>query len=124
MSVSIATPAALARRELLAELEASGIEATGDAGAFHPQPLGVLVGLPTLESRGLASSTFSIPVLVVSGDPLNAETRVDAIYALADEAAAALSTAGYRPSSYRSSSNAEPLPAVELTVTVTVQEEA
>ena len=107
---------------LLAELEEAGITATRDAGAFYPQPVGVLVGLPTLERRGLAARTFTIPVLVVSGDPLNAPLAVDRVYSLADAAALELGVEAYRPSSWRSSVNAEPLPAVELTVTVTVTE--
>lgn len=105
---------------LLALLAEAGIEATRDVGAFYPQPAGVLVGLPTLAARGLASCTFTIPVLAVSGDPLNTELAVDRIYALADQIATALATDNYRPSSWRSSVNAEPLPAVELAVTVTV----
>ena len=105
--------------ELLAE---AGIEATRDPGAFYPQPTGVLVGLPTLVKRGLASRTFELPVLVVSGDPLNAELAVDRLYELADDVALALLTDNYRPSSWRSSGNAEPLPALELLVTSTVSE--
>jgi len=111
---------------LLELLASSGIEATRDAGAFYPQPVGVLVGLPTLTGRLLAAggATFTVPVLVVSGDPFNAELAVDRAYALADDVAIALRTDSYRPSSWRSSVNAEPLPAIELTVTVTTQEEA
>ena len=105
--------------ELLAE---AGIEASRDAGAFYPQPAGVLVGLPTLTTRGVFTRVFTIPVLVVSGDPLNSEPAVDRIYALADDVALALATDNYRPSSWRSSVNAEPLPALELAVTVTVSE--
>ena len=112
--------AALARREIRDALVAAGIPAVLDAGAFYPQPTGVLVGLPTLVSRGLASSTFEVPVLVVSGDPLNVELAVDRLYALADRAIAILVTDSYAVASYRSSANAEPLPALELTVTVTV----
>jgi len=123
LSVAAVSAASRARLELLAELEAAGVEATGDAGAFFPQPLGVLVGLPTLTGRTLAGRTFVIPVTVVSGDPLNSEQAVDRAYALADEIAGVLSTSNYRPSSYRSSTNAEPLPALELAVTVTVSEE-
>jgi hypothetical protein len=122
MSATAITAAARAIDAVLAMLEDAGITATRDAGAFFPQPVGVLVGLPTLEGRGLASRRFTIPVLVVSGDPLNAPLAVDRVYALADDAALALATEAYRPSSWRSSVNAEPLPAVELTVTVTVTE--
>ena len=123
MSATATSAAVRARTELELELEASGIEATGDAGAFYPQPAGVLIGLPTLTGRTLAGRTFTIPVLVVSGDPLNSNERVAAIYELADAVAGALSTAAYRPTQYRSSSNAEPLPALEVLVTVTVSEE-
>ena len=109
-----------ARAGLVAELAEVGIEASLDVGSFYPQPVGVLVGLPTLESRGLASWVFVVPVHVVSGDPLNSELAVDRVLALAEQAALALSTANYRPSSWRSSSNAEPLPSLELAVVVSV----
>jgi hypothetical protein len=122
MSAVVATEASLARRELAAMLEAAGIEGSLDAGTFYPTPIGVLIGLPTLTERGLASRTFEVPVLVVSGDPLNSEAVVDRVLALADDVALALRTDRYAPSSWRSSSNAEPLPAIELPVTVTVQE--
>jgi hypothetical protein len=123
MSTVAAPPASRARAELVDELVDAGLEATGDAGAFYPQPIAVLVGLPALVGRTLAGRTFEVPVLVVSGDPLNSTEHVDRAYAIADEVALVLSTATYRPSSWRSSSNAEPLPALELTVTVTVTEE-
>lgn len=105
---------------LLAELADAGIEATRDAGAFYPQPVGVLVGLPTLVRSGLSARTFTVPILVVSGDPLNSTLAVDRVYALADDVTLAVRGDGYRPSSWRGSVNAEPLPAVELTVTVSV----
>lgn len=119
---AVAAPASRAIAGVVDELVDAGIEATRDAGAFYPQPVGVLVGLPTLVARGLASRTFEVPVLVVSGDPLNASTPVDRVYGLADDVAGVLSIAGYRPSSWRSGVNAEPLPAVELVATVTVTE--
>jgi hypothetical protein len=122
MSTLAITPARRAIEALLAELELAGITAQRDAGAFYPQPVGVLVGLPALVSRGLATRTYSVRVLVVSGDPLNSAERVDRLFAIADDVALALATDSYAPSSYSSSVNAEPLPAVELTVTVTVTE--
>ena len=122
MSVAIASHACRARLELLDELAAAGIEATGDARAFHPQPIGVLVGLPTLTGRLLNGARFVIPVTVVSGDPVQDEASIDRLYTLADEVADATSTPAYRPASFRSTSNAEPLPAVELAVTVTTEE--
>jgi hypothetical protein len=123
VSVSTTTAAVRAIRALLELLEDAGIDATRDAGAFYPQPVGVLVGLPTLDRRGMSSRTFVVPVLIVSGDPFNSELAVDRAYALADDVALALRTEAYRPSSWRSSVNAEPLPALELAVTVTVPEE-
>ena len=123
MSAVETTAAGRAIADVLAALELAGISATRDAGAFYPQPVGVLVGLPTLDKRGLAASFFSIPVLVVSGDPLSTPLAVDRIYALADDAAIVLGVDAYRPSSWRSSVNAEPLPAVELTVTVLAETE-
>lgn len=123
MSATATSAAVRARTELELELEAAGIEATGDSGAFFPQPVGVLIGLPTLVGRTLAARTFTIPVTVVSGDPLNSNDRVAALYELADEVAGVLSTAAYRPTQFRSSANAEPLPALEVVVTVTVSEE-
>jgi len=124
MSATVTSEASAARRRLVAMLEAAGIEASSDAGAFYPQPVGVLVGLPALLRRGLGSRTFEVPVLVVSGDPLNSELAVDRLYALADDVVGALKADRYAPSSWRSSSNAEPLPAIELPVTVTVEQEA
>lgn len=123
MSTATTTAATRAIRALLELLDDAGIAATRDAGAFYPQPVGVLVGLPTLTRRSLGSRTFTVAVLIVSGDPFNSELAVDRAYALADEVALALRTEAYRPSSWRSSVNAEPLPAIELDVTVTVPEE-
>jgi len=122
MSVSVSSPAARAIAATLELLADAGIAATRDAGAFYPQPVGTLVGLPTLSSRGLQSRTFTIPVYVVSGDPLNSELAVDRLYALADDVALALRTDAYRPSAWSSTVNAEPLPALELIVTVTETE--
>lgn len=112
--------ASRARRALVLQLEEAGIDASSDAGSFRPQPIGVLVGLPTLAGRGLASNTYTVPVLVVSADPLNFERVVDRLYALADDAAFALRCDSYRPSEWRPSSNSEALPALELTATVTL----
>lgn len=118
-----AKPAAIRAVDATLELlEAASIPATRDPGAFYPQPTGVLVGLPALVGRGQNGRTFELSVLVVSGDPLNAELPVNRLYAIADDVATVLRTATYRPSSWRSSSNAEPLPALELLVTVTVTE--
>jgi hypothetical protein len=123
VSVDVTTAALQAVAAIVAELEAAGIPATDDAGAFYPQPVGVLVGLPSLTGRGLASATYSVPVLVVSGDPINERRPRDRIYALADDVARALAIAAYRPSQWSGNVNLEPLPALELAAVVTVTTE-
>jgi hypothetical protein len=115
-------PAGRAIEAVLDELEVAGIEASRDAGAFYPQPIGTLVGLPELTRRTHGARVFTIPVLVVSGDPLNSELTVDRLYALVDDVARVLSAEAYRVSSWRSSVNAEPLPAIEVVAVVTVTE--
>lgn len=119
---AVLSPAIRAVEELDGLLALAGIEATRDPGAFYPQPVGILIGLPSMVGRGLASRRFEVPVLVVSGDPLSTPEAADRLFSLADDVALILATDAYRPSSFRSSNNAEPLPAVELTVTVTVTE--
>lgn len=122
MSVTPTHPATRALQDVLSELALASIDATRDPGAFYPQPVGVLVRLPELVKRGHATRTFELSILVVSGDPLNTELAVDRLYALADDVAYTLRIDTYSTSSWRSSVNAEPLPAVELIATVTVTE--
>ena len=114
--------AVVARQAVAAMLRDGGVTATTDSGAFYPQPVGVLVGLPSLVDRTLAGAIYTCPVLVVSGDPLSTELAVDRLYALADDCAALLSASTYEPASYSTSANAEPLPAIALTVTLTATE--
>ena len=119
MSTIETTPAARAIDGVLGLLAEAGITASRDAGAFYPQPVGVLVGLPALVKRTLYGRVFEVAVFVVSGDPLNNPAAVDRVFSVADAVATALGTDNYRPSSWRSTVNAEPLPAVELAVTMT-----
>jgi hypothetical protein len=120
VSTVATSPAARTRAAVASLLADAGILSSLDAGAFYPQPIGVLVGLPALTGRTLGGVTFELGVFVVSGDPLNAELTVDRLYALADDVALAVRSDTYRPSSWRGSPNAEPLPAIEVLVTVTV----
>jgi len=120
---TVSSIAARALDALVALLADAGIDASRDAGAFYPQPVGVLVGLPTLTSRGHGSRTFTVPVFVVSGDPFNSEAAVNRALALADDVALATKTDNYRPSAYRGGVNSEPLPCFELSVVVTTPEE-
>ena len=122
MSAVATNPATRALGAVLEALADAGIEATRDPGSFYPQPAGVLVGLPALVKRGQSSRSYEIAVTVVSGDPLNAELAVDRLYALADDCALALACDAYRVTAYRSSVNAEPLPALELVALLTVTE--
>lgn len=122
MSVAVSHPASRAIYAVMSELAAAGIDATRDAGAFYPQPVGTLVALPALIKRGQGSRTYELEIKVVSGDPLNTELAVDRLYALADDIALTLRIDTYGVGSWRSSVNAEPLPAIELTATVTVTE--
>lgn len=119
---SATAPALQARARVAAMLEAAGIAGTLDAGAFYPQPVGVLIGLPTRVTTSIGGAlTFTVPVHVVSGDALNAPHVVDRLYTLADAVASATRTPPYRPTSWRGGPNAEPLPAIELEVFVIVQ---
>lgn len=106
--------------KVLERLDAAGVEATRDAGAFHPRPIGVLVGLPDLTFTLLASRTYTVPVRVVSADPLNAPAAVDRLYDLADRLALVLEADSYTVGDWIGGVNADPLPAVLLNVTVTV----
>lgn len=106
---------------VLERLEDAGMDATRDAGAFHPAPIGVLVGLPTLVARLLAARTYTVPVRVVSADPLNTTAAVDRLYGYADQLADLLSCDAYRPVEWIGGVNADPLPAILLETTVTVE---
>jgi hypothetical protein len=116
----IANTASVALDAVLALLEEAGIEATRDPGAFYPQPLGVAVGLPTLEGGTMGARTYSIPVYVVSGEPLSNAERVDELYSHADAVMRALNADAYAPFDYRGTPNVEPLPAVRLDVVATI----
>ena len=122
MSTLAATHAVRAITATVDALEAGGVTATNDAGAFHPRPLGVLVGLPSLIDRGLGQRTFAIPVHVVSADPLNSLRAVDGLYEIADLACTALGADNYAPAEWIGGVNVEPLPSLLITATVTVSE--
>jgi len=121
--MSAVAPPTLASSAIAAVLELltdAGLEATADAGALIPDPIGVLVGLPTLTGRGLASSSYSVPVTVVTADPLNGPTPRDRLYAAADAAADAIGVATYSPSSFTIGGHAEPLASLELVASVSL----
>jgi hypothetical protein len=118
-------PALRARDAVYFALEDAflGVTISRDVGSFHPQPLGFLVGLPALASRGLAARTYTVPVHVVSADPLNTTDAVDALYALADAAVIVLGAAEYAPQDWPGGVNRDPLPSVLVLATITVTEE-
>ena len=112
--------ASICRQRVEQVLDDAGIAGHLDAGAFYPAPVGVLIGLPTLLSRGLAAATYTVPIFVVSGDPLNDTRAVDRLYALADDVALTLRIDRYRASSWGGGTNSEPLPAIEMEATLTL----
>jgi hypothetical protein len=113
-------PAVRARAAVLELLTDAGVRAHSEAETFTPAPIGVLVGLPTMNGRGLASWSFTVPVLVVSGDPVTSSRVLGRLYALADDCALALRVAGYSPTTFQAGATAEPLTALELEAAVTV----
>lgn len=115
-------PAVRAIDAVLARLELAGIPASRDAGAFHPRGLGILIGLPTLTGRGIAAYSYSVPVRIISSDPLNTLAAVDALYLLADELAGLLDCDGYYPQDWSGGVNRDPLAAILLEPTVTIAE--
>ena len=124
-------PAVRARDQVLAEAQAAldaalapdhDVTVTDDAGAFHPAPLGVLVGLPSLAGRGLAARTYVVPVHVVSADPLNSLPAVESLFELADLLVVGLGAATYTPGEWSGGVNRDPLPSVELAAMVVVTE--
>lgn len=110
---------------VLQVLADAGVTASRDAGSFVPRGVGVLVGLPSWVDSTLAGKVFEVPVLVVSGDPLNTAGAVDRLYAEADAIADALACDSYRPATWEGATPARPegLPAVEIIATVTVPNE-
>ena len=135
MSAGTSTAAAIrAREHVLDQVESALIDyyapdsepipVTDDAGAFHPAPLGVLVGLPSLVARGMAHRTYSVPVHVVSADPLNTRSATDALYRLADQLVVTLAVSSYVPADWAGGVNRDPLPSVSFGILVTVTEEA
>ena len=62
-----------------------------------------------------------MPVRIVSADPLNTPEAVDRLYTHADELAGVLQVDSYDPQDWFGGVNADPLPAILLTVTVTVE---
>jgi hypothetical protein len=118
-------PESAATRAISAVVDALAsvaITASRDAGAFYPQPTGVLIGLPALTDRGMAFRTFTIPVHIVSGVPLNTMGAVDALYTIADVAVGALGADGYAPAEWGGSPNVDPLPSLLISCVVTIAE--
>lgn len=114
------TPAIRAVGLIKGELESAGVASSRDAGTFRPAPIGILIGLPVLVSRTLAARTYSVPVHLVSADPLNSPAAVDRLYALADVLSTVLDANTYQPQDWSGGLNADPLPSIVLDVDVTV----
>lgn len=119
--IQATTGATRAIEKVLSRLDQAGIPATRDASAFHPRPTGVLVGLPALSFRLIAAQTYTVPVRAISADPLSTPEAVDRLYGLADALALILDCDSYDPGDWFGGVNQDPLPAVLLNVTVTVE---
>ena len=104
--------------EVVGTLTAAGLSATADAGAFYPDPIGCLVGIPSLVAKGLAHTTVEVPVHVVSASPLDARLR-DELFDTALAAADALGVSEFDLDGWGGNVNQSDLPAYLLTVTVT-----
>lgn len=115
------TAASRAIDAIVALLADAGITASRDASTFAAElgSLGVLVGLPSRVAGTLGGASFEIPVLVISGDPVNTAEAVDRLYVEADAIATELRTDVYRPTSWGGRAGAEPLSAIEITALVT-----
>ena len=123
MSSDLYLGGAIAAADLvLGELADAGIAATDDAGAFHPAPLGVLVGLPSLIERGLASRTYEVPVHVVCADNLSRRSPRAAFYQLAEQCVGVLRTPAYAVTEWVGGVNVEPVPQALILVEVTIPE--
>lgn len=114
------TSASAAIAALVALLAEAGVTATREASGFSPDPIGVLVGLPTKIGATLGGESFEVPVYVVSGDPVSTSDAVDRLYAEADAIAVATATARYSPTTWGGSSSKPPLPAIEITVSMLI----
>lgn len=105
--------------EVTGALTAAGLSATRDPGAFYPSPIGCLVGMPRVQMSGLSYMTLEVPVHVVCSDPPSVGS-VDALYSAAGIAANALMTADIEPREWSGGPNAESLPSLLITATVSV----
>ena len=101
-------------------LTEAGLQATRDAGAFYPNTVACLVGMPTVKSSGLAYRTMEVPIHVVTSDPPSARS-VDALYAAAEIAAAALQTDAYAPQTWSGGPNADSLPSILINAVVSFE---
>lgn len=101
-------------------LRDAGLKATDDPGAFYPAPVGILVGIPSLTKRGLAMASYTVPVTVVSGDPLTDANKTARLITTAEDAALVLSCDQYRETSWSANAQTEPLPAIEMAATVSL----
>lgn len=104
---------------VVTSLTDAGLQATRDAGAFYPQPVASLVGMPTVIASGLQFRTLTVPVHVVSSDPPSASS-IDALYGAAETAALALKTNSYEPRDWTGGPNADGLPSILVTATVSI----
>jgi hypothetical protein len=98
-------------------LAAAGLDVTDDPAKFDPRPVGVLVGIPELGETTLGAYQVTVPVHVVSGEPLTPAMR-DVLFMDALAAAQAIGSPSFQLTGWDGNVNATPLPAYRMTTTV------
>lgn len=102
---------------VLDALRQAGLDATDDPAKFDPRPVGVLVGIPELAETTLGAYQVTVPVHVVSGEPLTPPVR-NVLFMEALTAAQAIGAPAFQLTGWDGNVNATPLPAYSMTTTV------
>lgn len=119
MTIGTANPVSEALDRVALAIAVEGVQhVTRDPGAFHPDPVGVLVTAPTVTDLGLASISFTVPILIVSIQPPSADS-LDIILTTTLQVLEAVQVSQARPTQWSGGPNLDSLPAYEVVATVT-----
>ena len=102
------------------QLEAAGVPTFTDPATFFPDPVAVLVGVPSLVERGLRAYTVSVPVHVVCAEALDADKR-DLMFDTAMACAVALDVPDFDLDGHFTTMNQTELPGYVLSTLVTLE---
>ena len=105
--------------EIVALLEAAGIPATRDPGAF--QPPGAIIGAPTVTAVTQGGLVLSVPVYLVTPDP--GQAGLDELLAMLTVALPRLGQSQASPTLWTSPLNRDGLPAYVIPCQMTVSED-